>query len=371
MSDTRSPGAPLPSATSETKLQILSLLLRESRHSTIVAVKNFIKILIGRKPYFDERLLFLWQIVLHLTGLRPLKKITCRPVSSEGPGSQILAVMNAINFARCAGLTYVHTPLSEIEHADRPMQEWAAAWETLFGLGAGEAACEPGSREIVTHFPPLMEKCLGWDRRTNEIYENFNAMIPEFRRKYYLNKSPRQNCKLTIAVHVRRGWDVNIPSGNYLFGHATSILSTITLVKNILDSHAIPHTISIFSEGGPADFAELNFSGIQISKYRVGRHARGRTDDISDLSLPTGESVLDIDAISALQEMVESDILIMTKSSFSYCAGLISDGIKISNFVSERPPIDGWLVRSDDGSFDIAAFERQLSELMQINPIRK
>jgi hypothetical protein len=356
-------GHPTASSLPNRTLAIFRMLLTESRHSAIVAAKNFIKTLIGRKPYFDERRLFLWQIVLHLTGLRTLKKITSRPVSSEGPGSQILTMMSAINFARCANLTYVHTPLSNIEHSDRPMQEWAAAWESLFNLGADELACELGRPKVVTYFPPLMELCLGWDHRAGEIHKNFNAMIPDLRRKYYLNKSPRQNPKLTVAVHVRRGWDVNLPSGNYLFASADSILRTINLVKNVLDSHAIEHAISIYSEGTPADFAELNFPGLQISKYRVGRHARGRTDDVSDPSLPTGESILEINAISAMQEMVEADILIMTKSSFSFCAGLISDGIKISDFFPDRPPIDGWLLRSEDGSFDTSEFDRQLTSV--------
>jgi hypothetical protein len=371
MSATSNPDASLSSATSETKLQIFSLLLRESRHSALVALKNVIKILIGRKPYFDERRLFLWQAVLHLTGLRPLKKITCRPVSSEGPGSQIIAVMNAINFARCAGLTYVHTPLSEIEHPDRPMPDWAAAWETLFDLGAGELPCEPGVRNVPSHGLYGVELCLGWDHRRDEIQQRFQEMIPDLRRKYYLNKSPRQNQKLTVAVHVRRGWDVGSPSANFRLRSAESILRTIARLKNIFDSRGIQCCFAIYSEGSRADFQELCSPEIQISKFRVGRHARGRTDDVSDLTLSNGESVSDIDAIQAMQELIEADVLVVAASSFSYCAALISDGIKISTFADERPRIDTWLLLSGDGSFDTAAFERQLSQLAQTNPTRK
>ena len=86
-----------------------------------MALKNRIKILMGRKPYFDERGLFLWQYLLHLTGLRPIRKITCVGLKMEGPGSQALMIMNAINFAFSSGLTYVHTPFTQIRHADRPI----------------------------------------------------------------------------------------------------------------------------------------------------------------------------------------------------------------------------------------------------------
>jgi hypothetical protein len=354
-------------------LPILRFLLAESRYSAVASVKNFVKILTGRKRSFDQRRLFFWQMVLHLSGLRPIKKITCRPSSDEGPGSQVFSVMNAINFARCAGLTYVHTPFSQIAHADRSMQDWAAAWDTLFNLGAGELPCDPSAREVVSHCynPAALELCLGWDLRRAEIQQHFQAMIPDLRRKFYLNKSPRWNQKVTIAVHARRGWDTGSPSGSYRLKSAESILRTITRVKNVLDSRGIQHTISIYSEGGRADFEELDFPGIQISKYRVGRYARGRTDDVSDLSLSSGESVVDVDAIQAMQDMIEADVLIVAISSFSYCAALISDGIKIFASADERPRIDAWLVRSDDGSFDAAAIERQLSQLIQINPAAK
>jgi hypothetical protein len=52
-------------------------------------------------------------------------------------------MMNAISFARACGLTYVHTPFKVIAHADRPMEEWVAGWETLFNLGDGELVCNP------------------------------------------------------------------------------------------------------------------------------------------------------------------------------------------------------------------------------------
>ena len=133
------------------RLHILRFLVAASRNCAWMALKNWIKILIGRRPYFDERGLFLWQYVLHLTGLRPIRKITCVGLGREGAGSQALMIMNAINLACSSGLTYVHTPFTLIAHADRPMEEWAVAWETLFNLGAGEVVCEAERREVVSY----------------------------------------------------------------------------------------------------------------------------------------------------------------------------------------------------------------------------
>lgn len=80
-----------------------------------------------------------------------------------------------------------------------------------------------------------------------------------------------------------------------------------------------------------------------------------------------------------MQELIEADILIMAKGCFSYCAGLISDGIKIFEPITLSAdnnlmpgwrwwylaPTDNWLPCLADGSFDCAAFERQLLFVIQ------
>jgi hypothetical protein len=78
-----------------------------------------------------------------------------------------------------------------------------------------------------------------------------------------------------------------------------------------------------------------------------------------------------------MQELIGADVLIMAKGCFSYCAALVSDGIKIcearSTSADDLPgwrwlelyPPECWLMSQADGSFDSAAFERQLSARIQ------
>jgi hypothetical protein len=80
-------------------------------------------------------------------------------------------VMNAINFARAFGLSYVHSPFTAIQHADRPMKEWVAAWEALFNLGAGEGVYDIRTRDAVNfsyNFNDL-DRCFGWRSRGDEL----------------------------------------------------------------------------------------------------------------------------------------------------------------------------------------------------------
>jgi hypothetical protein len=364
MTDSASANAARVPRRPKQRLRILRFLVLGTRDCIWLGIKNWIKILIGREPYYDWRGLFVRQYLLHLTGIRPIQKITCVGYRTEGPGSQSIGVMNAINFARCASLTYVHTPFSLIEHADRPMEEWAAAWETLFNFGAGETAWEIKRREPVNYsrnFPELA-LCLGWDLGSDELHQSFNALISEFRRKYYLNKPPRNTKEVTVAIHFRRGWDV--PTNPHLFTRGASVVQTIQIVRAALDARGVPFKISVYSEGNAADFAEIIIPGIEISKYRVGHNPDSRRDDLSEKSLVGAGSFQDIDAINAMQELIEADVLIMSKSSFSYCAGYISDGIKIHELAEGQLPLVGWLLLSQDGSLDRAAFELQLAKLI-------
>ena len=262
-------------------------------------------------------------------------------------------VMNAINFARSFGLIYVHTPFSLIQHAEYPMENWVTAWEALFNLGAGEAACDIDRSEVVNfcyNFTEL-DLCFGWRSRVDELADRFKALIPEFRRKYYLNKPPRTTDEFTVAVHIRRG-DVSADH----FASNESILRTITTVKSILDSHSVKYRIRVYSQGDGVDFAELRLPGVELS--------------------------LNSDAVWTMQKLVEADILIMAMGCFSYCAGLLSDGIKIFKPVTlsgidflpswkwrALPAAESWISSRADGSFNRAEFELQLINVIRANDL--
>jgi hypothetical protein len=354
--DGRALGAALAQGSVKSLPVALPSLVFVAGQSAWHSLKNGIKVVLGRKTSFNENGLFLRQYFLHLTRLRPIRKITCTGLPSEGAASQALMVMNAINFARSFGLNYVHTPFTQIQHAERPMDEWATAWEKLFNLGAGEAVCDIERREAVNfsyNFTDL-DLCFGWHRRGGELADRFKAIIPEFRRKYYLNMAPRTSDKLTVAVHIRRG-DVSAADPSYFTSDKT-ILRTVTAVKSILNTHRVNYKISAYSQGKSADFEDLSQAGVEL--------------------------FLDADALWTMQKLIEADILIMAKGCFSYYAGLISDGIKIFEPVTlsgddflpswkwrSVAPTESWIPCRSDGSFDGVAFERQLLPFIRAKAI--
>jgi hypothetical protein len=224
------------------------------------------------------------------------------------------------------------------------MQEWVAAWEAVFNFGAGERPFDCQTSGVINNDYPIsadLDLCFGWRDGRDQLQEQFQALIPEFRRRYYLNKSPRATDEITVAVHIRRG-DISTEYGINRYTTTERVLQITGAVKAILDAHAVPASIRIYSQGDEKDFAEL---------------------------LPLdAEQFLNADPVWTLQELVEADILVAAKSCFSHYAGFMSDGIKIFEPPWKwvfAPATDDWIPCEQDGLFDPAAFERQLTLLLQ------
>ncbi len=149
--------------------------------------------------------------------------------------------------------------------------------------------------------------------------------------------------ELTVAVNVRRG-EVSASQNTHLFTETEPILRATRALKAILVARGIEYRIDVYSNGSDAEFAEFAQLGATV--------------------------FAGVDPLWQMQELIEADVLIMAKSSFSYYAALMSDGIKLYE-PRWRPawwylsPGDDWLRCAEDGSFEGAAFERQLALMMQ------
>ena len=67
-------------------------------------------------------------------------------------------------------------------------------------------------------------------------------------------------------------------------------------------------------------------------------------------STPTTKTVLSDPR--ATDDLIDADIAILSRGSFSYAAGVLSEGIVIAD--PYYPPQDGWLVCDEAGDFDAA-----------------
>ena len=148
-------------------------------------------------------------------------------------------------------------------------------------------------------------------------------MLPVFRQRYRRTVPARERKgALQIAVHVRRG-DVG-PDRADMFTHAAAFAKTIADLTKALKARGIAYEIAIFSQGeGNA------FDGIE------------------------GQLFLDSDPFDTMRRMIDADVLIMSKSCFSYVAALLGEGLCIFE-ECDLPAFEGWLLRDATGAIDAA-----------------
>ncbi len=323
------------------KRDLPRFLVRGFRGFGLRFVKSAMKLAIGRKPLFYPQDLFFLAYLRHLLALSRMC-ISSKLVdySSEGGGSHALLTMTVIDFARTLGLDYAHTPFIEIHHADRPREAWLAAWEGLFNFGAGEARAADTDRDVFsitpTNFDPirsLFGELRPYNEHDTHLIPQFSPeIVKEFRRKYYSNKSPRESAKLTVCVHVRR---FNAGDDNISYIASFSRMGrTLADVRAILTEQRIDHVVRIVSQGHVSEFPESLLAGAEL--------------------------LIDADPIRSLEELIEADVLLSSRGSFSYVAGVLCDGIVICE--PFYPPQRDWLVCEAGGAFDANAFTRRLDQ---------
>lgn len=317
-------------------------LIAGSRGYLLRLAKSAVKVAIGRKPLFYAQDRFFLAYLRQLLGLSRAR-ITCRldDCPTEGGGSQAITMMIVLDFARTLDLDYFHTPFIDIQHADRPREAWIAAWESFFNLGAGEVGVDDVGRGVVTitarnldSIRSLFRDLSPRDERDTHVMPQFSpAIVAEFRRKYRSNKRPRGNARLTVGVHVRQlnRFDDNL---DYV-ASLSRMARTLALVRGILNDCGVDFVVRVFSQGDGSGFPET---------FRAG-----------------AELHLDADPIWSLEQLVEADILLSSRGSFSYVAGLLCEGIVICE--PFYPPQRDWLVCDDGGGFDVEAFAKRLPAL--------
>jgi hypothetical protein len=275
--------------------------------------------------------------------------VTCTG-KTDGGGAQVHAVCSTLAYAHHFGISYVHSPFKRIKHNANTDPEQTARWERSFSLGYGEKQIDDlnlAKMEVVplteatrlwkiapfTRTLLVAKHCHWFTDTMPRAYEAIRLrLIEKYRRTG--NVAPRRGVALTVAVHVRRG-DVTQFKMPKRFTSDEVIVRQLEQIKTAIGARA--HEMHLYSEGATADFE------IFRDRYKVILH-------------------LNEDIFQTLDEMINADVLVMAKSSLSYVAGLISNGIKIySRFA--HTPLSDWVVCDEDGSIPTDSFAEMLAAL--------
>lgn len=300
----------------------------------------------------------------HLLLGKPITILTnSHYIKREGGCSRALMTMYAISYCRKFNIPYRHTPMQGVHHAEGEQQVWDRRWEDFFNLGEGE---EPVSgreaetfdlflltfikkrgEEDLTRFirPPLPEfRPIYYfvfselpDGKLRQIFEQMFVdlllpNVPDFRARYRLAHQRPAQRQFTVCMHVRRG-DVDVARQD-MWTDTASFLRTRELVEQALKAQGIAPRFLIFSQGKREDFAGFEGEGVEFH--------------------------LDADPFWTLEQMIDADLLVMSKSSFSYVAGMLCDGLKLFE-PCQLPAMPGWIMRDAAGEFDAEALRQRIA----------
>jgi hypothetical protein len=272
---------------------------------------------------------------------------TAIPNQGAGIGHQMANWIAGYWFARQFDLNFSHTPFSNEK------------WEIFLGLGENEITIStlvkcnykkiylPLFDEFNLKEVELIKKIISsYDEKKivfiaeqDQFYHDQFGVMTDLNKKFH-GSTVRKKEKLiyskenfNIAIHVRRG-DIVIGQDNknpnlvmrwqnndYFEKVLASIISDIRTEK--------PVYIYLFSQGVKKDFQEFEkFNNFVFC--------------------------LDMNPQETFLHMVQADLLITSKSSFSYKPALLSNGIKVCprEFWHGYPDNYNWILVDEDGNLD-------------------
>lgn len=279
------------------------------------------------------------------------------PNPGAGIGHQMANWIAGYWFAQQFHLSFAHIPFS------------SSKWEFFLGFGEGEITVadliQKGYKKIrLPLFDELTPKEVELTKKIVASYQNEKIIFIAEQDQYYSDQfgilkyikekfhtAPARNDdqlifdseSFNIAIHVRRG-DIVIGQENQnpnLLMRWQGNDYFVKVLCNVVENLKIkkPIAIYLFSQGQKKDFPEFeHFENLYFC--------------------------LDMNAQDSFLHMVKADLLITSKSSFSYKPALLSNGIKVcpQDFWHGYPETEDWILADNGGYFDVNRLNLKYNE---------
>lgn len=304
---------------------------------------------------------------------------------ADGAGSQLQRIIGLLSISKALNLGYIHTPIGHVGYQGLAALEkgsgnstTVARWNAAFdfssattpgatcrsdveslvdGLGVdgcrhiyidypkyddlealARSSCGPHKPPVLvhaTHASDVIDKRPAFGRHPHLC---FASLLPWLR----LGEGAE---RLRIAVHVRRGELFVVDSDRMLPN--SYYVTVCAQLSSVLSVIGIPHIFEIYTEQARG---KLTVSG---SDHGIaGRIAAPVVIDPAASHLEDFEvvepkvMVVNLDAIETLQRMATADVLVMSRSSFSYVAASLMDVTRsiVVYYPFWHRPLSGWTV---------------------------
>ena len=245
------------------------------------------------------------------------KTLTIRG-KTDGFGAQYNAILSG--FAFCDNredFTYVHTPFYSISHGwgwvndVEPMRSWEKRTNTLnefIGFPYKKGKLTNG-RAVDVVFKKGVYSVFKDSRPSNWYTESTIKKI----RNYYWSTPKPPACQQDIVVHIRRG-DVQ-PNRKNRKSRWTCNEWYRDRIPWVASKYPSDYTIAVHSEGEMSEFESIMDGWpdelINRTTWKLGKN---------------WEFDCEYDLITAFHEMVTAKVLLQSRSSFAFVAGILSKG---------------------------------------------
>lgn len=233
--------------------------------------------------------------------------------ADDGLGGQYQRIIGIMALAKKHQCTYVHNPIIKMEHIPNPQTEYLKKIEDYFQIQNHHPHIDDYQYNQVVEFNRIDEQTiLSYKEQAQQKYVNillkiqlpnaildqdtdiYNQIIPHLRQIKQTIPLPYYNSSKNIAVHIRRG-DVNNITHP---GRYTPTLAFKQIIDQ-LKTHYPNSNVCIFTEITPENKDEFDI--FQNNQIKI---------------------VADEDILTTMEYLIQADVLVMCKSSFSYIAGL-------------------------------------------------
>ena len=288
-----------------------------------------------------------WHFLFHKSNkvINTTSYYSARPNPGAGLGHQIANWIAGYWFAKQFGLKFAHIPFS------------TKKWDDFLGFGNGEPLVSELKRQgyKIRRLPLFSEenadeiqlnrqiiqsytgKKVVFMAEQDQFYKDQYGIMEDIQRKFYTAPARKDNHLIysknhfNIAIHVRRGDIMADPNNPNLTMRYLSNDYFEKVLKQTVENIKTDKPIHIyfFSQGKPEDYPEF-------AHY------------------PNLHWCLDMKAQDSFLHFVYADLLITSKSSFSYKPALLNKGIKVcpKDFWHGYPDTKNWILVDNEGNFN-------------------
>ena len=291
-----------------------------------------------------------------------------------GIGHQMANWIAGYWFARYFGIGYAYSPFTSSAIPFRPNR-----WDWVLGFGEGEVSArrllrdgykkvqlpyfdenDPEHIEIIRNIiQSYADEKVVFFTEANQFYHDQYGVMDDLSAKFFAASSRTRDRLIyhpeyyNVAVHIRRTVVIDSKvieeneeqkakrwTGNAYYEELLKEISKMDVGK--------PIRIHVFSTGKPEEFESFK----QYGDVRI---------------------CSDLDEYQSFVHLVYADLLITSKSSFSYKPALMSKGIKIcpDGFWHGYPDRSDWFVVSEDGKLTEEQKNRLAQEIQKKKEISK